>query len=76
MKKSMYFDDNLQDVEQFEMLCGCGSEYHFLHVHLRLHLRNWVYALKEDDELEGQDEEAFVNGDWKECEIRWEEEGD
>ncbi|ONI05458.1 hypothetical protein PRUPE_5G008500 [Prunus persica] len=35
-------------------------------VHLRLHLRNWVYTLKEDDELEGQDEEAFVNRDWKE----------
>ncbi|CAL8155122.1 unnamed protein product [Prunus armeniaca] len=34
------------------------------------------HPLRKELKMEGQDEEAFVNGDWKECEIRWEEEGD
>ncbi|PQQ11051.1 transcription factor GTE12-like [Prunus yedoensis var. nudiflora] len=69
MKKSVQFEDPLQDLKQLEMLCGCGSEDPFLQVHLGLPLKKLGVFLREDDELQGQDEEAFLNGRWEEGEI-------
>ncbi|XP_034212517.1 transcription factor GTE12-like [Prunus dulcis] len=65
MKKSVQFEDPLQDLKQLEMLCGCGSEDPFLQVRLGLPLKKLGVFLREDDELQGQDEEAFLNGDWE-----------
>ncbi|KAL6284177.1 hypothetical protein ACE6H2_015106 [Prunus campanulata] len=73
MEKSVQFEDPLQDLKQLEMLCGCGSEDPFLQVSLGLPLKKLGVYLKQDDELQGQDEEAFLNGDWEEGEIWWEE---
>ncbi|BFG29517.1 hypothetical protein CerSpe_157910 [Prunus speciosa] len=73
MKQSVQFEDPLQDLKQLEMLCGCGSEDPFLQVRLGLPLKKLGVFLREDDELQGQDEEAFLNGDWEEGEIWWEE---
>ncbi|VVA40157.1 PREDICTED: bromodomain-containing, partial [Prunus dulcis] len=42
-------------------------------VYLGLPLKHLGLYLKEDDELQGQDEEAFLNGDWEEGEICWQE---
>ncbi|KAH0987134.1 hypothetical protein GBA52_014311 [Prunus armeniaca] len=42
-------------------------------VRLGLPLKKLGVFLREDDELQGQDEEAFLNGDWEEGEIWWEE---
>ena len=50
-------------------LCGCGRGDHFLRIHLGLSLKKLGVYLKEDDELQGQDEETFLNGDWEEGEI-------
>ncbi|CAL9017988.1 unnamed protein product [Prunus brigantina] len=65
MEKSVQFEDPLQDLKRLEMLCGCGSE----EVSLGLPLKKLGVYLKQDDELQGQDEEAFLNGDWEEGEI-------
>ncbi|KAI5334007.1 hypothetical protein L3X38_024140 [Prunus dulcis] len=65
MEKSVQFEDPLQDRKQLEMLCGCGSE----EVSLGLPLKKLDVYLKQDDELQGQDEEAFLNRDWEEGEI-------
>ncbi|VVA33581.1 PREDICTED: probable [Prunus dulcis] len=65
MGKSVQFEDPLQDLKQLEMLCGCGSQ----EVSLGLPLKKLDVYLKQDDELQGQDEEAFLNGDWEEGEI-------
>ncbi|CAB4308363.1 unnamed protein product [Prunus armeniaca] len=59
MEKSVQFEDPLQDLKQLEMLCSCGSE----EVNLGLPLKKLGVYLKQDDELQGQDEEAFLNGD-------------
>ncbi|PQM37610.1 bromodomain-containing factor 1 isoform X1 [Prunus yedoensis var. nudiflora] len=69
MEKSVQFEDPLKDLKQLEILCGCGSEK----VYLGLPLKHLGLYLKEDDELQGQDEEAFLNGDWEEGEICWQE---
>ncbi|XP_008229040.1 PREDICTED: bromodomain-containing protein 2-like [Prunus mume] len=69
VEKSVQFEDPLQDLKQLEMLCGCGSGDTFLQVHLGLPLKKLGLYLKEDDELQGQDEETFLNGDWEEGEI-------
>ncbi|BFG25168.1 hypothetical protein CerSpe_114420 [Prunus speciosa] len=69
MEKSVQFEDPLQDLKQLEMLCGCGSGDTFLQVHLGLPLKKLGLYLKEDDELQGQDEETFLIGDWEEGEI-------
>ncbi|CAL9012328.1 unnamed protein product [Prunus brigantina] len=70
MEKSVQFEDPLQDLKQLEMLCGCGSGDTFLQVHLGLPLKKLGLYLKEEDELQGQDEETFLNGDWEETEHR------
>ncbi|PQQ19869.1 bromodomain-containing protein 3-like [Prunus yedoensis var. nudiflora] len=44
----------------------------FLHVRLAEFSRSRC-DFQEDDELQGQDEEAFLNGDWEEGEICWQE---
>ncbi|CAL9020749.1 unnamed protein product [Prunus brigantina] len=69
MEKSVQFEDPLKDLKQLEILCGCGSEK----IYLGLPLKHLGLYLKEDDELQGQDEEAFLNGDWEEGEICWQE---
>ncbi|KAI5338771.1 hypothetical protein L3X38_018043 [Prunus dulcis] len=69
VEKSVQFEYPLQDLKQLEMLCGCGSGDTFLQVHLGLPLKKLGLYLKEDDELQGQDEETFLNGDWEEGEI-------
>ncbi|VVA40159.1 PREDICTED: mRNAion factor, partial [Prunus dulcis] len=69
MEKSVQFEDPLKDLKQLEILCGCGSEK----VYLGLPLKHLGLYLKEDDELQGQDEEAFLNGDREEGEICWQE---
>ncbi|PQQ09467.1 bromodomain-containing factor 1 isoform X2 [Prunus yedoensis var. nudiflora] len=69
MEKSVQFEDPLKDLKQLEILCGCGSE----RVYLGLPLKHLGLYLKEDDELQGQDEEAFLNGDREEGEICWQE---
>ncbi|KAL6269516.1 hypothetical protein ACE6H2_026427 [Prunus campanulata] len=69
MEKSVQFEDPLKDLKQLEILCGCGSEK----VYLGLPLKHLGLYLKEDDELQSQDEEAFLNGDWEEGEICWQE---
>ncbi|BBH09057.1 nuclear protein X1 [Prunus dulcis] len=71
MEKSVQFEDPLKDLKQLEILCGCGSEK----VYLGLPLKHLGLYLKEDDELQGQDEEAFLNGDWEEGEICWQKGG-
>ncbi|KAH0976445.1 hypothetical protein GBA52_026164 [Prunus armeniaca] len=69
MEKSVQFEDPLRDLKQLEILCGCGSE----RVYLGLPLKHLGLYLKEDDELQGQDEEAFLNADQEEGEICWRE---
>ncbi|XP_021809306.1 bromodomain adjacent to zinc finger domain protein 1A-like isoform X3 [Prunus avium] len=69
MEKSVQFENPLKDLKELEILCGCGSEK----IYLGLPLKHLGLYLKEDDELQGQDEEAFLNGDWEEGEICWQE---
>ncbi|PQQ05729.1 transcription factor GTE9 [Prunus yedoensis var. nudiflora] len=47
-------------------ILNMDNEDPFLQVHFGLPLMKLGVYLKEDDELQGQDEQAFLKGDWEE----------
>ncbi|KAM2061274.1 hypothetical protein ACFX1T_046365 [Malus domestica] len=78
MQKSVMFDhDSKHYLRELEKLCGCGSKDPFLNIRQGFPLKDLGLHIKDEEyDLQGLDEDVFLNGDWEEGEIiggHWEE---